>query len=368
MAAYEQSLVYIGTETTGGSEGIYATRLDLKTGQLDAPTLAVRAGGPAFLTTDPSKRFLFCTGKQTNSELPFHTVAGFSIDRESGTLTPTNHQRVDGMRCCHISTGRSGRVLFAADYGNGRAASFPLDSKGCIGLPATQLIYDTATHVVPDRQDKPHAHSINPDTSNQYALVCDFSADTVRTYALDADTRMLTLVDSASTPPGSGPRHLTCHPNGKWIYVIHELNGTISCHDFDAASGHLTTKQTVPTLPETFKGENTTAEIALSPDLRFLYGSNRGHDSIAYYRLDPETGMLAPQGIVATRGQHPRNFTIDPTGRFMLVSNRDSNTVVVFRLDPETGKPEFTGHALSLSMPMSLAIIPRDEAPHAPQH
>ncbi len=365
MSAQQYALVYIGTVTISGSRGIYASRLNLENGSLTPPTLAATTEDPNFLTTDPSKHFLYCTGQTTKTELPSHTVAGFAIDHSQGTLTPINSQVVDAMSCCHISTGLDGSVLFAADYGNGKAAAFPLNANGSIASPVTLIVYDKATQIDPDRQDEPHVHSINPNISGRYAFVCDFSADTFHVYAIDGKTKGLTLVSSTPAAPGSGPRHLTCHPNGKWIYAIHELNGTISVLNFDAKTGQLTTKQTVSMLPEGFRGKNTTAEIALSPDLRFLYGSNRGHDSLAFYQVHPETGLLTLQGFVATQGQHPRNFTIDPTGRFMLVSNMDSNNVVVFRLNSETGKPEYMGEEIQLAMPMRVEIILPDVEHHA---
>jgi len=362
MRTRRDAFVYIGTEAARGSRGIYLTRMDLGSGQLDQPTLVAATDSPTFLCTDPSKRFLYCTGKASTSGLPFNTVTGFAIRPDDGQLTLVNAQAVAELACCHISTGLGGRVLLAADYGHAKVATFPLDENGHIAPPATLLVYDTATNAVPNRQQVPHVHSINPDVSSRYAFVCDFSADAVKTYALDTGVKQLALVRTTPTDAGAGPRHLTCHPNGKWVYVIHELNGTLSAFDFDGRTGELVHMQTVTTLPADFTGENTTAEIALSPDARFLYASNRGHDSIATYRVDPKTGMLTPQGCVATEGQHPRNFTIEDSGRFMLVSNRDSDTVTVFRLDAETGAPVFTGQQLSLAMPMRIEIIrPRAE-------
>jgi 6-phosphogluconolactonase len=356
IAMDDYAWVYIGTETKGSSEGIYASRLNLNTGKLDAPVLAAATGTPGFLTMDPSQRFLFCTGKPMGSGQPFNTVSGFAVDPKQGTLTAINGQAVEAMACCHISTSPDGSVLFAADYGHAKVATFPLSPDGRIGSPAQQIVYDTATQVVPGRQDAPHVHSINPDVSGRYVFVCDFSADAIKTYALDADAKTLTQVGSTPTAAGSGPRHLTCHPNGKWVYAIHELNGTITAMRFDADAPLLETVQTISTLPAGFTDDNTTAEIALSPDQRFLYGSNRGHDSIAYYSVDPATGLLSRIGIVSTEGQHPRNFTIDPTGRYMLVSNRDSDNVVLFELDTETGKPTFTGQQLHISRPMCIAM------------
>jgi 6-phosphogluconolactonase len=350
-------LVYIGTVTSGASEGIYLSLLNLETGRLSVPVLAVAANHPNFLTTDPENRFLYCTGKPAGQSEPFDVVSAFSIDRETGGLTPINGHAGEALSFCHISTALGGRVLLGADYGNGKVATFPLGANGRIGPVATVIVYDEASAADPSRQDAPHVHSINPDVAGRFVFVCDFSADKVRSYALDPEAMQLAPAAVSPTTPGSGPRHLVCHPNGKWVYVINELGGSISAFDANSETGSLTHKQTVPTLPPDFDGKNTTAEIALSPNLRFLYGSNRGHDSIVCYRVDRETGLLTQQAIVSTEGEHPRNFAIDPTGRVMLVSNRDTDNVVVFRLNPETGIPAYTGHQIQLSNPMGIKIM-----------
>ena len=357
MHSHDSVFVYIGTETTRGSRGIYQCSLDLHTGALTDPTLAVETGSPGFICTDSKQQFLYCTGKPSNPELPYHTVTSFSIDSKSGALSLINAQTAEDMACCHINTTQDGTLLLAADYGHGKAALFPLDSKGRMGPVSQVLKFEQANTVVPDRQEVPHVHSINPDASQRNVLICDFSADAIRCYALEKDTHQLLLRSNTTVEPGAGPRHLICHPNRQWSYVINELNGTIAAFDMTDAPDSLSRMQVVSTLPPDFTGNNTTAEIAFSADHRFLYGSNRGHDSIAHYRIDPEKGTLSLQGIVSTEGEHPRNFAIDASGRFMLVSNRDSDTVTLFRLDPETGAPVFTGHQIALSMPMRIEIM-----------
>ncbi len=348
-------LIYIGTDTSRDSQGIYLSWIDLESGELDEPKLATKLSCPAFLTTDQSRNYLYCTGKLGNGELPHATVRGFRIDHYSGRLTEASSQTTNNMACCHISCSRSGDALFGADYGHGMVASFPLNSTGSIAPAMTILRYNSASMVVPDRQDAPHVHSINMDISGKYVFVCNFSDDKIHLYEVDAATKELSQVSVKTVAPGAGPRHLVCHSAGKWIYVINELDATINVFDFN--DGSLEMKQTVTTLPEDFKGKNTTAEIALSPDMKFLYASNRGHDSIAYYRVDEKTGKLKPLGFVSTEGEHPRNFTIEPSGKFMLVSNRDSDNVTVFRLEPKTGRPIYTGYQMKISMPMRIEII-----------
>ena len=350
-------LVYIGTVTSGGSEGIYLSRLNLETGQLSVPVLAAKADHPNFLTTDPQNRVLYSTGKPARRGEAFDSVVSFRIDRTTGELTRLNGQAVQDLTFCHINTACDGRVLLGADYGHAKAAAFPLGSDGQIAPPASLLTYDVAKSVVGDRQQSPHVHSINADKASRFVYVCDFSADRISICALDSDTAELRVIGEMATAPGSGPRHLVLHPNRKWGYVINELNGSITGFDVDPGTGRLTQKQTVATLPEDFRELNTTAEIALSPDRRFLYGSNRGHDSLACYRVDPMNGELTQLAIVSTEGQHPRNFTIDPSGNYLVVSNRDSDNVVVFRLDRETGIPTYTGNQISVSKPMCIRMV-----------
>ncbi len=347
--------VYIGTETFCESRGIYRSSLNLDSGELDNPVLVAELSSPAFLTVDPSQRFLYCTGKPKNGEL--HTVSGFKIDHVDGRLTKVNSQTVEDMACCHISCGLGGSVLLGADYGHGLAVSFPIGSNGRISAPATVLKYDSASMIVADRQNAPHVHSINIDVSRRYVFVCDFSGDKIHIYKIDHDTKKLSLASVTTVALGAGPRHLVCHSDGKRVYVVNELNATITVFNFDVATGLLELSQTVTTLPENFTQNNTTAEIALAPNARFLYASNRGHDSIVYYWVDSETGRLSPPRFVPTEGKHPRNFTIDATGKFMLVSNRDSDNITVFQLEPETGKPVYIGHKIKLSMPMRIEII-----------
>ncbi len=358
MIQSTQVFVYIGTNTNQGSEGIYLSHLDLATGHLSAPELVAKLGNPAFLTTDPQQRFLYCTGKEeTSVNLEAKAVSVFAIDRAKGSLTYLNSAHLEETVFCHIRTDWRGQALLAADYHQASIASFPLDVDGKL-QPAVSFIHHKGyTQVNPTRQDVPHLHSINIDRSNRYAFVCDFSADEVTIYRFEAQNQGLTALNMVKTTPGAGPRHLTTHPNGQWVYVINELNSTITVYKFDADEANLTEIQTVSTLPPDFQGQNTTAEIVISPDLKFLYGSNRGHDSIAHYRLDEQTGTLTFGGRTSTEGEHPRNFTIDPSGQFLLVSNRETDKVVVFRLDSVTGTPIPTGQQIQLSMPMCIKIV-----------
>ena len=360
MTTPNQAFVYIGTVTRQGSEGIYLSVLDLENGHLSEPQLAVKVSNPDFFATGSQNRYLYCTGKgPANSDIPVGAVNGFAIDQSTGELTYLNSQYIEGASYCHISTNHQGTALLAADYSSGDIASFPIDAQGYLAAAVSRIHHQGFTQANPARQNRPHLHSINLDHANQYAFVCDFSADEVTVYRFDAASMELVRVNATKTAPGAGPRHLTLHPTRDLIYVINELNGTIAVYQFDVAAVTLQEIQTVPTLPEDFTAKNTTAEIAISPDERFLYGSNRGHDSLAHYQLDTQSGKLTFSGRTSTGGQHPRNFTIDPTGKFLLTANRDTDNVVVFGLDESTGEPIPTGQQLQISMPMCVKIILR---------
>jgi 6-phosphogluconolactonase len=353
----ESFLVYIGTETKQASRGIYSSRLDLDAQRLSEPIEAAALSSPCFLTTNSQQSILYCTGKPVSTDLSCYTVASFAIDRSSGKLSLLNQQSLPDTSFCHIRTAHDGHILMGADYSHAKAMLFALDGKGVINAPTATLNFDSASATVPDRQQVPHIHSINPDISESFLLVCDFSADAIRTYCLNPANLSVTPANVISLSAGSGPRHLVCHPNGNWVYAVNELNGTIDRFAFSGDQGLLTHCQTIATLPADYHGDNTAAEIALSPDCRFLYASNRGHDSVATYRVDVDTGELVLQGFTSTEGEHPRYFVIDPSGRFMLISNRDSDNVTLFRLDPETGLPKFANNQISLSMPMGMVIV-----------
>jgi 6-phosphogluconolactonase len=209
--------------------------------------------------------------------------------------------------------------------------------------------------VVPNRQDLPHVHSINTDNSNRFVYVCDFSADEITTYAFDSGTAELKLHSTVATAPGAGPRHMAVHPDLPLLYVINELGGTVSV--FRTEEGRLTHLQSITTLPEDFAGHNTSAEILISPDRRFVYGTNRGHESVAQFRIDPESGLLSFVSRTPTGGEHPRNLAIDTSGRFMIASNRNTDNLVVFRIDQATGTPVPTGQQIELSVPMAVQVV-----------
>lgn len=353
--------VYIGTYTRTGGQGIYLSRLDLATGKLQPPELAAEVTNPSFLAIHPSRPLLYAVGEMGNFEgKNTGAVSAFSMDPVTGKLTLLNQQSSRGTGPCHLVVDRSGKNVLVANYGGGSIACLPIRPDGRLG-EATSSIQHEGSSVHPQRQQGPHAHSINLDAAGRFAFAADLGLDKILIYRFDAAEGKLAPNDppGADVVPGAGPRHFAFHPTGRYAYVINELNSTITAFTYDARRGRLGIRQTVSTLPAEFDGDNTTAEVQVHPSGRFLYGSNRGHDSIAAFAIDGRTGGLTPIGHQSTQGKAPRNFGIDPTGSYLLAANQGSNNIVVFRIDKQTGVLRPAGHSISVPMPVCIKMLPR---------
>jgi 6-phosphogluconolactonase len=354
--------VYVGTYTRGASKGIYRLELDLKTGKLSAPSLAGKAIDPSFLAIHPSRRFLYAVNEidkfQTSSS---GAISAFAIDPKTGDLTLLNQESSRGAGPCHVVVDQQGRHVLAANYGGGSVCVLPILADGRLA-PASSFIQHRGSGPNPKRQEGPHAHSINLDQANRFAFVADLGLDRVFIYKYGPSRGTLTAAspDHVAVPPNSGPRHFTFHPDNRHAYVINELASTITAFDYDANSGVLTPIQTISTLPEGFKGENSTADIHVHPSGKFLYGSNRDKgNSIAIFAIDPQTGKLTPRGHQSHRVKTPRNFGIDPTGAYLLVASQSSNEIVVFRINQETGALAPTGSTAEVPVPVCLQFMPK---------
>lgn len=355
VAADTDYLVYYGTYTGPNSKGIYVSRFDGRTGKLSAPELAGEAANPSFIAVHPNGKYLYAAsevnsfdGKRTGA------VAAFAIDKATGKLAPINTVPAGGTGTCFVSVAPSGRVVLAANYGGGTVASFAVRADG--GLePPKSVITHSGTGADRRRQERAHAHSINASPDSRFAIAADLGIDKLMVYRLDSKTATLTPNEPAflATKPGAGPRHFAFHPNGKLAFVINELDSTVSALGWDAAKGSLTEIQTVKALPKDFTGESYTAEVAVHPSGRFVYGSNRGHDSVAVFTVDG-AGKLTPVEHVSVEGKWPRNFSVDPTGKFLIAANERSNNVVVFRIDQKTGKLTAAGSTVELSKPVCV--------------
>ncbi len=363
--AEETAFVYFGTYTGAKSKGIYVSRFDLATGRLTAPELAATATSPSFLAVHPSKRFLYAVG-ETGKLQGRHvsSVSAFSLDRKSGQLTLLNQASSGGLGPCHLSVDQSGKCLLVANYGSGSVAALPIQATGQLGEPK-EAIQHQGSSINPQRQAGPHAHFITADPANRFALACDLGLDQVLVYRLDPAKAGLVANDPpfAAVKPGSGPRHLAFHPSGRFAFLISEMGSTLTTFAYEAKRGVLKELQTVSTLPETFVGNSTCAEVQVHPSGRFVYGSNRGHDSIAIFRFDTKSSKLTLVEHQPTQGKTPRHFAIDPTGQWLLAENQDSDNVVVFRIDAETGRLSATGQAVSVGAPVCAVFVSAKPAP-----
>jgi 6-phosphogluconolactonase len=360
-AAGEDYRVYFGTYSGGKSEGIYVSRMDAA-GKLSMPEVAAACTNPAFLAVDPKHRFLYAANEVDNFEgRKSGGVSGFALDATNGHLTALNDQPSIGTGPCHVSVDATGKTLLVANYGGGSVAAYPLNADGSVGV-ATSFIQHEGSSVNAQRQAGPHGHCIITDPANRFALVCDLGLDKVLIYKLDAAKAKLTPNDPpfAITRAGAGPRHLAFHPNGNFVYVIDELDCTMTVFRYNAARGALQDIQNVSTLPAgtTNQPGFTTAEVVAHPSGKFVYGSTRGHNSISVFSVNKKTGKLTLVDNVPSGGKTPRCFNIDPTGRFLLVANQSSNNVVVFSIDAETGKLTPTGQELKVGNPVCVIFVP----------
>ncbi len=354
--------VYVGTYTGKGSEGIYLYRLEGGTGKMTSLGLAAKTPNPSFLAIHPSGRFLYAVSEISSYDgKRSGAVSAFARDPKTGGVTLLNTVSSRGTGPCHVSVDRTGRTVLVANYGGGSVAALPIRDDGSL-QEASAFIQHSGSSVNPKRQDAPHAHSINLSPDNRFAVVADLGLDQVLVYRFDAAKGSLAANDPpfARVRPGAGPRHFAFHPGGKYAYVINEIASNVTAFTWDAAGGVLKEAQTVSTLPEDFSGNNSTAEVVVHPSGRFLYGSNRGHDSIAVFAVDTAEGTLIPVEHVSTQGRTPRNFGIDPTGSYLIAANQNSESIVVFRIDAETGRLTPTGETFQVSMPVCIkfAAVP----------
>jgi 6-phosphogluconolactonase len=358
-AAEAPVTVYVGTYTDGASRGIYRFGLDPATGQAGAPVLAAEAASPSFLALHPGGRFLYAvneTGEFAGAATG--AVSAFAVDRETGDLALLNQQPSEGTAPCHLAVDRSGRNLLVANYGGGNVALLRIGADGRLSRAAVVRAHEGRG---PDasRQQKPHAHGIYLDAAERFAFAPDLGADRVFVYRFDAEAGTLTPHGAAALEPGSGPRHLAFHPSGRHAYVINELTSSVTAFAYDAAKGELSPIETLSALPAGFSGTSYTAEVEVSPDGRFVYGSNRGHDSLVVFRVDPVSGRLSLAGHVPAGGSWPRHFTMLAGGRALLAAHQRAGTIAFFRVDAETGLPAPAGAKVALDRPACLLPLPR---------
>jgi 6-phosphogluconolactonase len=358
-----QYLMYVGTYTEQGSDskGVYAYRFDSESGKLTSIGLAAQTKNPSFLAVHPNHRFLYAVNElRTYNGEKSGAVSAFAIDRATGKLTLLNEVASKGADPCYITIDKTGKYVLVANYTGGSVAVFPLLEDGRLGV-ASAFVQHTGHGTNPQRQEGPHAHSIDLSPDNRFAMVDDLGLDETLSYKFDATKGTLASDPAAAkADPGAGPRHFAFHPNGKLAYVVNEMQSTVTAFDYDAASGGLHPLQTISTLPKSFTTENTAAEIEVHPSGKFLYASNRGHNSIAVFAIDAEKGTLALVQYAPTKGNGPRHFEIAPGGSMLFAANEKSDNFVVFRIDQQTGRLTPTGKALDLSQPVCVKFVPVD--------
>lgn len=362
-AAPKEYLVYFGTYTNAktGSKGIYRARLDVASGKLSVAELAVECRDPAFLAVHPSGKFLYAIDESSNpAKAPGRGLAAYAIAPKTGALTLLNEQSNGGPGPCHLAVDRDGQCVVVANYAGGSVAAVALQPDGRLGAPGS-VIQHMGSSVNPARQKEPHAHAVALAPDQRFVLSADLGIDQVLVYRLDATKAALRAHDPAMAklPPGSGPRHLAFRPDGKFLYVINEMLCTMAVFAYDAARGALSDVQVISTLPpgETVKPGQTTAELAVHPSGKFLFGSNRGHHSIVVYAIDAATGRLTHVENQPTQGATPRHFAVDPTGRWLIAENQGSGTVVVFGIDAKSGRLTPTGQSLAVPAPVCAVFV-----------
>ncbi|HVX13911.1 MAG TPA: lactonase family protein [Pirellulales bacterium] len=351
--------LYVGSYADAKGDGIYLLELDLSNGKLTRLGATSGVQNPSFLAIHPNKRYLYSVcevpefeGKRTGA------IAAFAIESDGG-LRALNRESSGGEGPCHLIVDKAGKNVLAANYGGGSACCLPLDDKGRLAK-ASEVVQHRGKSTNPQRQESPHAHSVNLDRANHFAFVADLGLDEVLVYRFDAEKGSLKANEppAAKVKPGSGPRHFAFHPSGRFAYVINEMALTITAFRYDEAHGVLSEVQTVSTLPEDAKGDNfSTAEVQVHPSGKFVYGSNRGHDTIASFAVDDQTGRLTPTGHASTGGKTPRNFGIDPTGKYLLAANQDSDNILVLKIDPASGKLSSTGNAIKVGRPVCVKFL-----------
>jgi 6-phosphogluconolactonase len=348
--------VYIGSYTSNGGEGIYQYSLDSATGALALVDTLAGVVNPSFLALAPGGRFLYSVNEvESYYGKPEGALSAFAVEAGSGRLRFLNQQPSLGASPCHLACDQSGRYLLVANYGGANLAVLPILPDGKLA-PAVDSHRHQGAGPHPSRQEAPHPHFIAADPFNRHVLAVDLGIDRVMAYALDSERGALRPAHTPFTAarPGSGPRHLAFHPQGKWAYVVHELQERVVHYAYHAKDGALSEVASHSCLPAGHAGENYPSGIQLDPTGKFLYVSNRGHDSIAHFRVDGLDGGLEFAGCAPTRGKFPRHFDIEPGGRFLVAANQRSDSLSVFRIEPDTGSLEWTGRSVQVPSPVCV--------------
>jgi len=350
---------YIGTYTQGGSEGIYGFTLDTESGSIENISVAARLENPTYIAIDKNNKYLYSVVKAPNEKnLESNGVSAYTLNSSTGELKLLNYETLEGKSPCHVSIDKNSRYVFSANYHEGTLSVFPITDAGSVAMPS-DIIRHTGSGPNKERQEAPHVHfaSLSPD--EKYLFAVDLGTDRIEAYDFDFEKGKLhhNLNLSISLKPGCGPRHLVFHPNGKFIYVITELSSEVVVLEYNPQDFNVKEIEYISTLPMDFNGDNTGAAIHISKDGRYLYTSNRGHNSIAVFSVDGETGKLQPISHNSTLGDGPRDFNIDPTGRFLIAANQNTSNIVTYSINEETGTLKHIGESINIPNPVCVKFI-----------
>ena len=357
MAAHAQSgqeIMYVGTYSVRGSEGIYVFSFDRKAGTMQPLQSVSNAKSPSFLALHPSGNYLYSVNEGADKN---GGVSAYAIDHATGKLTFLNGQSSLGAGPCHVSIDKTGKTAFVSNYGGGSLTVLPINADGTLGA-ATDHVQDTGTGPNAQRQEKAHVHSATVAPDNRFVYVADLSTDKLNIFDIDTKTSKVkpAQMPFVTVKPGSGPRHFAIHPNGKYAYLVEELTSAVAVFSRNAQTGALTLiEDNVKTLPADFSGQNTSADIHIDPSGKFLYQSNRGRNALAIFAIGND-GKLTPIGDQPTEGKTPRNFLIDPKGEFVFVAHQDTDNITIFRRDPKTGKLTYTGQSVKVPAPVCVIM------------
>lgn len=361
--AGDNYLVYFGTYTGAktGSKGIYVSKFNSSTGELGAPEVAAETGSPSFLEIHPSKKYIYAVGEMGTPGAKGGGVSAFSVTLPSGKLTPINQVSAVGQGPCHVNIDKTGGLAMIANYGSGSCASYAIKDDGSLSDAASFHQHEGAG-LNPRRQAGPHAHSVNFSPDNRFAFVCDLGLDKIMIYKIDPQTGKTEPHGEGKVSSGSGPRHFAFHPNGKFAFVNNEMAMTETTFAYDADKGTLTEVDTVSTIPAADRNKEglSTAETRVHPNGKFVYVSNRGHDTIAVFSCDPATGKLTLIQNANVEGKTPRNFNLDPSGKWCIAAHQGSDSVALFKVDQDTGKLTFTGKKLDVGGPCCVRFLALD--------
>jgi 6-phosphogluconolactonase len=359
-AAKAQYIAYVGTYTAKTtSKGIYAYRFNAENGQLSPIGVPAESVDPSFLAVHPNGKYLYAVNEIANfNGGTGGAVSAFAIDAKTGALKFLNQVPTRGAGPCHLSLDKTGNYVLVANYDGGSIASFLVHDDGTLGT-AAGFVQHSGSGPDKERQEGPHAHWIGTSPDNRFALAADLGLDQVLVYGFDSSKGIFTpmLSGFAKVKPGAGPRHLAFNPNGKFAYVLTEMDSSVTVFSYQAKTGAFTSLQTISTLPKDFSGPKQAAEIAVHASGKFLYASSRGHDSIAVFAINEKKGTLTSLGQVLTGGKTPRHFAIDPTGTYLLAENQDSNNIVVFHIDAGTGNLTPTGQTVEVPSPVCITFV-----------